>query len=598
VASVTGTSPINVTAGSAPVVSINAASTTASGAVQLYNNVNSTSTALALTAAQGKVLQDQITALVLSGTIELAGTIDASTGLVSSVTSVGVSDGYTVGAVLPAASLTTNNTYVIVTESGTVTPPGGVSTVATRGDWFLVSETSPGVYAWTFLNVGFDAPVATTSVAGIVCLSTDALAQAGTDSTTALTPAAAASAYIPKTCVTAKGSLVTGDAPNNPVALAIGTDGQVLVACSTASTGLCWVTVPATLPATPTTLGTLLGCTLNGNVALGCFSQASGAANLDNVSAGYATLCSITTGFQNTAIGHIAFCKLTTGNQNVAVGSTALCSMVSGLSNDAVGALAMQSFTSGNYNVSIGGYSLFCYSTGCFNTAIGHRSLTNVTTGGCNTALGGYAGENITTGTCNVMLGQYTHAANPAGSCQLTVGYAPGAWWIRGDSAKNVCFGAGIRDCAGNLGTAGQVLTTTGSAIQWASPTKQYISATKTSQQALNVNNTVQWEILTGSGISYFFGAFNLTVGKTYLITTSLAGDSSGSNTVYYQWKNNSGLIGPTLRMASELDRSGGGSLSYVYPATAGNNAIQLVLAGNVGHTLLFLGNSTTIVEV
>ena len=89
VTTVSGTAPIAVTAGTAPTVSIAAASTSASGAVQLYDNTNSTSTTLALTAAQGKSLQDQITALATTGTVELAGTINASTGLVSSVTSVG-----------------------------------------------------------------------------------------------------------------------------------------------------------------------------------------------------------------------------------------------------------------------------------------------------------------------------------------------------------------------------------------------------------------------------------------------------------------------------------------------------------------------------
>ena len=53
VSSVTGLAPITVTGTTARVVSIAAASTTAAGAVQLYNGTNNTSTTLALTAAQG-----------------------------------------------------------------------------------------------------------------------------------------------------------------------------------------------------------------------------------------------------------------------------------------------------------------------------------------------------------------------------------------------------------------------------------------------------------------------------------------------------------------------------------------------------------------
>lgn len=243
VTAVTGTAPIAVTAGTTPVVSIATASTTALGATQLTNALNNTSQSLALTACAGKCLQDQITTLLTTPGIDFAGTIDASTGFVLSVTSVGTAAGYTVGSVLPAASATTVNTYVIVTTPGTFTPPGGASTTAGDGDWFLASETSPGVYSWQFLNVGFDAPPATTSVAGVVCLSTNALAQAGTDTTTALTPSAAASAFIPKTCVTAKGALITGTAASTPTALSVGTDGQILTACSTCSTGLTWSSI-------------------------------------------------------------------------------------------------------------------------------------------------------------------------------------------------------------------------------------------------------------------------------------------------------------------------------------------------------------------
>jgi hypothetical protein len=364
VTAVTGTAPISVTAGNTPVVSIAASSTTVSGAVQLYNNVNSTSTSLALTAAQGKVLQDQITALATAPNIELAGTLDATTGFVDSVTSVGTTAGYTVGAVLPAADATTVNTYVIVTTAGTVTPPGGSATVASRGDWFLVSETTPGVYSWQFLNVGFDGVVpASTTVAGIVCLSTDALALAGTDATTALTPAAACCAFIQKSTIAAKGSLISGTAACTPASLAVGTDGQVLSACSTAATGLCWT---ALATATPIAFGTVLGCTNATNSALGCNAL------LNN-----------------------------TGTNNVAIGLNAGCSIT----------------------------------TGCFNVAIGSSAS----------------------------------VASPTGSCQLALGYTSACNWLTGDSSKHIQPGAGIRDCAGNLGTSGQVLSSTGTALLWSS---------------------------------------------------------------------------------------------------------------------------------
>jgi hypothetical protein len=548
VTSITGTAPITVTTGTAPVVSIAAASTTSPGAVQLNDTTTSTSTTEALTANQGRALQEQINTLLVAGTIELAGTIDASTALVESVTSVGAADGYNVAAILPAADATTNNTYVIVTTPGTMTPPGGVSTTATRGDWFLVSETSPGTYEWTFLNVGFDAPAATTSIAGIVCLSTDALAQAGTDTTTALTPAAAASAYIPKTCVTGKGAIITGTAADTPVALPVGSNGNILVACSTASEGLCWVAPPAPAipcacvlgkgalvtgtaantpvglpvgadgcilfacstaptglcwgsgvgPATPTVLGTVLGRVDKGSGGLGFRALNSLTTGLYNVGIGEDAGCSITSGTRNVAIGALALAtptttsdnigigtealrRNTTGLQNVAIGTTTLVFNTTGVSNVAVGhdsgranngsgnvfigALSGQSGTGIGRSVAVGEFAMQNGGTSQCNTALGWNALSG-STGGFNVAVGATAGSFITTGVNNVIIGPGVQAAFGDQSGQLAIGWA-NCCWLCGDAGKHIKPGAGIRDCNGSLGTAGQALTSTGSAVVW-----------------------------------------------------------------------------------------------------------------------------------
>ncbi len=248
--------------------------TSQKGVVQIYNALDASARGCALDACQGKILQNQITALTTTGGIDLAGTIDASnSGRVCSVTSGGSGAGFVVGNILPAASVTTNNYYVIVTTPGTFTPPGGVSTTATQGDWFLVSQPTAGVYVWDFLNVGFDAPLASTATPGIVQLATNAQAQTGTDTSTAVTPAALqsklsdsistsssttiasstaaktaydlANAAIPKSAVTGKGALVSGTAPGTISTLAVGANGQMLVACGTATTGLCWINQPA-----------------------------------------------------------------------------------------------------------------------------------------------------------------------------------------------------------------------------------------------------------------------------------------------------------------------------------------------------------------
>ena len=277
----------NISVTPAGQISVASATTALPGVVQLSNALNSPSTTLALTAAQGCCLQDQINNLTFSGAVDLAGTLDGSTGLVVSVTSNGTTAGYAIGSALPAATLATNNTYVIVTTPGTVTPPGGTPTAATQGDWFLVAEVSPGVYQWEFLNVGFDAPAATTTVAGIVELATDAETQAGTDSTRAVTPSSLqskvsdststfssttissstavkssydlAAAAIPKSALTAKGDLIIGTATCTCVSLPVGANGRVLTANSVCTPGIEWAT-----PCSGTLTSILTGTGLTG----------------------------------------------------------------------------------------------------------------------------------------------------------------------------------------------------------------------------------------------------------------------------------------------------------------------------------------------
>ena len=191
VTSVTGTAPISVATGtSTPVVSVSNAttgatgvvqvgtnidvtagtisvadaSTTTKGVVQLNDTVSNTSTTLALTANQGKVLQNQIDALVISNNLTLAGTLNAATGLLDTVTPEGTLAGFTVGAVLPNASVTVDEYFVIVTTgAASYTPPGGVAGATTAGDWYLASTT-----AWTRLALGFTGVTTVTGTLPIV----------------------------------------------------------------------------------------------------------------------------------------------------------------------------------------------------------------------------------------------------------------------------------------------------------------------------------------------------------------------------------------------------------------------------------------------
>jgi hypothetical protein len=91
------------------------------------------------------------------------------------------------------------------------------------------------------------------------------------------------------------------------------------------------------------------------------------------------------------------------------------------------------------------------------------------TSGGSNVALGALAGNNITTGCSNVVIGPNVTVPFGNQNAQLAIGYNLGECWLTGDSSKNVKFWAGIRANNDSLGTSGQVLTSTGSGVQWAS---------------------------------------------------------------------------------------------------------------------------------
>ena len=184
----TGSAPITVdnTDPLNPVIGIDAASTTAPGSVQLNDTTSSVSTTEALTANQGRNLQEQINALSVSSNLTLAGTLDASTGNLVTVTTEGTAQGFTVGNPLPSPA-SGNAEFFVIATTGAVsyTPPGGSPTEVHVGDWFLSSGT-----VWNFLDVGFQAAYATTTVAGVVQLATDAEVQDGVNLDHAIVPSA------------------------------------------------------------------------------------------------------------------------------------------------------------------------------------------------------------------------------------------------------------------------------------------------------------------------------------------------------------------------------------------------------------------------
>ena len=219
-------------------LSVDNASTSAPGVVALVDNLTTNSSSDALTAAQGYALKQQLNALAITSNLTLAGTFDAAAGNILSVTTEGALAGFTLGNPLPAAAPANAEYFVIITEPGTFTPPGGSPVTATQGDWMLSTGS-----IWEFLNVGFDSPSASTTNPGTVQLATTAETQTGTSTSLAVTPGGAAATYVPFSSFTTTGDLLVGTGASTYGNLVPGTTGQVLSANSATLTGLEWVSV-------------------------------------------------------------------------------------------------------------------------------------------------------------------------------------------------------------------------------------------------------------------------------------------------------------------------------------------------------------------
>ena len=472
----------NVSVDGAGEISVASASTAAAGVVQLDNTTSSTSIALALTAAQGKNLQDQITALASSsGNTTFAGTIDGSTGNMVAETAAGLANGFTTGNPLPAPAAGLADYYVVVDTSGTFTPTGGAAVTVNQGDWVLCDGA-----AWVVLSVGYVSPSASTTTAGIVELADNVETAAGTDATLAVTPVGLASAYIPKTQASALGDLIVGGGVS-PVTLTAGADGTYLVACSACAEGMFWDAQGDYIPeGTFTAAGELLLGTGAGTyTALPASTTDGQVLTVDTTDANKLVWCTPSADIPCSALtakGDLVAASaaatpvaLPVGTDGQFLAADSTCATGLNWVNSPVGLATPYSAgtvygCTANQTTSLGRYSAAGAIVGAGSTHVGYDVARLHTSGGFNTLVGNLAGNNLTSGSCNLALGFGATLANPTGSCQLTLGFGFTCYWLRGDSTGSIQPGGGIRDCAGNLGTAGQVLCTTGSKVVWATP--------------------------------------------------------------------------------------------------------------------------------
>jgi hypothetical protein len=144
---------LNLEVDSKGVLSVASASETTAGVVALVDTTSDTSTTKALTANQGKALQDQINAVIVDA-LDFCGTYDAATSKMTYVSSVGAKKGFTEGSNVPAPSAAINDAFVIVINAGTPKPPAP-NKPAKAGWWLLCDGTE-----WVLIEYNLEDVVA------------------------------------------------------------------------------------------------------------------------------------------------------------------------------------------------------------------------------------------------------------------------------------------------------------------------------------------------------------------------------------------------------------------------------------------------------
>jgi hypothetical protein len=311
--------------------------------------------------------------------------------------------------------------------------------------------------------------------------------------------------------------------------------------------------------------------TASNNTAVGYQSLYANSTGTNNVAIGNQTLLNFTAS-NTTAIGNVALAALTTGTGNTAVGGSALQALVTGADNTAVGRSALL-VSLGDANTAVGGSALRNNTTASYNTALGYQALLSNTTAANNTAVGFQAGYSNTTGTEGVFVGYQSGYSNTTGNYNTAVGMfalnsnstgsnntalGNGALRYSTTGANNTALGfqAGYNNTTGSL-------TAVGNGAAFSNSTG--VGITAIGGGALNLNTTGNRNTAVGSGTAVAYppmyfnttGSDNVAMGvQTLYLNTTGANNVSIGN--YAHQQNTTGYNNIAIGYQSGLNNTTG----------------------------------------